>query len=209
MKLSVYNQDGSSSKEVDFSTFPAFEGKAGLQAAKEVITAYQANLRQGNASTKTRAEVRGGTKKPYRQKGTGNARRGSQRSPILVGGGIAFGPKPRDYRKKINRKVRNLALRRILFDRAQGGEVSVIEDLKIEEPKTNPVAKTLRNISPRGSILLVSDQFNDTAALALRNIERLYLQDAASLNAMALAQFTHILFTENALELVLRRSQGE
>ncbi|MCH8474168.1 MAG: 50S ribosomal protein L4 [Opitutales bacterium] len=209
MKLSVYNFDGSQAEETSFEKFPSFEGKNGLQATKEVITTYQANLRQGNASTKTRAEVRGGSKKPYRQKGTGNARRGSQRSPILVGGGIVFGPKPRDYSKKINQKVKNLALRRTLFDRAQAGEVSVIKELKAEQPKTKVMAEALEKISPKGSILLIADQFSDNAILALRNIERVYLQDAASVNALDLAQFKHVLFTDNALQLVLQRSQGE
>ncbi|MCC5789853.1 MAG: 50S ribosomal protein L4 [Opitutales bacterium] len=209
MKLSVYNFDGSQAEEASFEKFPSFEGKNGLQATKEVITTYQANLRQGNASTKTRAEVRGGTKKPYRQKGTGNARRGSQRSPILVGGGIVFGPKPRDYSKKINQKVKNLALRRTLFDRAQAGEISVIKELKAEQPKTKVLAETFKKISPKGSILLIADQFSDNAILALRNIERVYLQEAASVNALDLAQFKHVLFTDNALQLVLQRSQGE
>ena len=209
MKLSVYNFDGSPAEEATFETFPSFEGKSGLQATKEVITAYQANLRQGNASTKTRGEVRGGTKKPYRQKGTGNARRGSQRSPILVGGGIVFGPRPRDFRKKINQKVKNLAFRRTLFDRAKAGEISVIKELKSEQAKTKAMADALSKISPKGTILLIADQFSDNDILSLRNFDRVYLQDAASVNALDLAQFKHILFTDKALQLVLQRSQGE
>ena len=104
MKLKVFNNDGSANGEGDFD-IPVFEDGKGLQAVKEVVVAQAANIRQGSANTKTRGEVRGGGKKPWRQKGTGRARAGSSRSPIWVGGGVVFGPKPRDYSKKINKKV--------------------------------------------------------------------------------------------------------
>ena len=209
MKLVTYNADASQRSEIEVEAYPTFTDRSGLQAVKEVITALQANLRQGNASTKTRAMVAGGSKKPYRQKGTGNARRGSSRSPIMVGGGVVFGPQPRSYRKKINRKVKNLALRRLLFDRAQSGEVSVIEKVDPAEPKTKAIAKVLETVSPKGSILLISDAYSDNAILALRNLERVYLQEAGKLNALDLAQFSHILFTDAALQVVLQRATGE
>ena len=119
MKLKVFSPDGASSREQDFDGLPSFEGDRGLQAVKEVIVAINANARLGTHSTKTRGEVRGGGKKPWRQKGTGRARAGSIRSPLWVGGGVLFGPKPRDYSKKINAKVKALvAFSRALFDRA-------------------------------------------------------------------------------------------
>ena len=118
MKLTVFSSDGKTSSEKDFADIPTFEGDRGLQAVKEVIVAINANNRQGTHSTKTRGEVRGGGKKPWRQKGTGRARAGSIRSPLWVGGGVVFGPKPRDYSKKINAKVKQLAFSRALFDRA-------------------------------------------------------------------------------------------
>ena len=127
MKLTVFNSEATSSSEKEFSGLPVFEGDKGLQAVKEVIVAINANNRQGTHSTKTRGEVRGGGKKPWRQKGTGRARAGSIRSPLWSGGGVVFGPKPRDYSKKINDKVKSLAFSRALFDRASAGEIAVIE----------------------------------------------------------------------------------
>ena len=106
MKLTVFSSDGKTSSEKEFSGLPTFEGDRGLQAVKEVIVAINANNRLGTHSTKTRGEVRGGGKKPWRQKGTGRARAGSIRSPLWVGGGVVFGLRPRDYSKKINAKVK-------------------------------------------------------------------------------------------------------
>ena len=102
MKLKIFSPDGTTSREQEFKNIPTFEGDRGLQAVKEVIVATQANRRQGTHSTKTRGEVRGGGKKPWNQKGSGRARAGSSRSPLWGGGGVVFGPKPRDYSKKIN-----------------------------------------------------------------------------------------------------------
>jgi large subunit ribosomal protein L4 len=110
MKLKVYSSDGSSSRDQDFPNLPVFEGDKGVQAVKEVIVAIRANQRQGTRSTKTRGEVSGGGKKPWRQKGTGRARAGSIRSPLWVGGGVVFGPRPRDFSKKINNKVKDFGI---------------------------------------------------------------------------------------------------
>src|SRR5882757_5593961 len=126
MKLKIFTSDATKSSEKEFN-LPVFEGTKGLQAVKEVIVAINANARLGTHSTKTRGEVRGGGKKPWRQKGTGRARAGSIRSPLWVGGGVVFGPKPRDYTKKINSKVKNLAFSRALFDRVTAGDIAAIE----------------------------------------------------------------------------------
>src|SRR5712672_531425 len=148
MKLQVFKSDGTSSTEKDFG-IPTFEGDKGLQAVKEVIVAINANNRQGTHSTKTRGEVRGGGKKPWRQKGTGRARAGSIRSPLWGGGGVVFGPKPRDYSKKINSRVKALAFSRALFDRASAGEISVIEAFVAEPPKTKIVNQVVGRIAPK------------------------------------------------------------
>ena len=126
MKLKLFTSDATKSSEKEFN-LPTFEGNRGLQAVKEVVVAHRANARQGTRSTKTRGEVSGGGKKPWAQKGTGRARAGSIRSPLWSGGGVVFGPKPRDYSKKINAKVKQLAFSRALFDRASAGELAVIE----------------------------------------------------------------------------------
>lgn len=208
MKLKVYSTDGKSSREQDFADLPVFEGDKGVQALKEVIVAINANARLGTHSTKTRGEVSGGGKKPWRQKGTGRARAGSNRSPIWVGGGVVFGPKPRDYSKKINSQVKALAFSRALFDRAVAGEIDVIEAWSVAQPKTKLITEVVARIAPEGKILLVDDTFDKNAALAARNVERVSLQEAAKLNAKDLAQYKRIIVSTKGLEKILARVNG-
>ncbi len=208
MKLTVFSSDGKTSSEKDFAGLPTFEGDKGLQAVKEVIVAINANNRQGTHSTKTRGEVRGGGKKPWRQKGTGRARAGSIRSPLWVGGGVVFGPKPRDYSKKINGKVKALAFSRALFDRASAGEIAVIEQFAVAQPKTKLVNENVGRIAPKGKVLLVDAPFSVEAARAARNIERISLQEAAKLNTLDLAQYQKIIVSTKALEAIIARVNG-
>ncbi len=208
MKLTVFSSDGKTSSEKDFANIPTFEGDKGLQAVKEVIVAINANNRQGTHSTKTRGEVRGGGKKPWRQKGTGRARAGSIRSPLWVGGGVVFGPKPRDYSKKINSKVKNLAFSRALFDRATAGEIAVIEAFDTKVTKTKVVNEVVARIAPKGRVLLVDAPFTAETARASRNIERVTLQEASKLNTLDLAQYVKIIVSSKALETILARVNG-
>lgn len=208
MKLTVFSSDGKTSSEKDFANIPTFEGDKGLQAVKEVIVAINANNRQGTHSTKTRGEVRGGGKKPWRQKGTGRARAGSIRSPLWVGGGVVFGPKPRDYSKKINGKVKQLAFSRALFDRAAAGEIAVIEQFDPKSNKTKVVNQVVGRIAPKGRVLLVDAPFAAETARASRNIERVTLQEAAKLNTLDLAQYAKIIVSSKALETILARVNG-
>lgn len=207
MKLKVYSTDGKTSREQDFG-LPVFEGDKGVQALKEVIVAINANARLGTHSTKTRGEVSGGGKKPWRQKGTGRARAGSNRSPIWVGGGVVFGPKPRDYSKKINAQVKALAFSRALFDRAVAGEIDVIEAWSVAQPKTKLFSEVVSRIAPEGKILVVDAAFEKNAALAARNIERVSLQEAAKLNSKDLAQYKRIIISSKGLETVIARVNG-
>jgi large subunit ribosomal protein L4 len=209
MKFTVFSPDGTTSREQDFDGLPTFEGDKGLQAVKEVIVAINANNRLGTHSTKTRAEVRGGGKKPWRQKGTGRARAGSSRSPLWSGGGVVFGPKPRDYNKKINGKVRALAFSRALFDRATAGEIAVIENFGFTVKKTQVVSKVVALIAPKGKILLVDAPFASETRLAARNIERVSLQEASKLNTLDLAQYRKIIVSTKALETIIARLSGE
>ena len=158
---------------------------------KEVVVAIRANGRQGTHSTKTRGEVRGGGKKPWKQKGSGRARAGSTRSPLWGGGGVVFGPKPRDYSKKINAKVRALAFSRALFDRAAAGEIAVIEAFAAGAAKTKAVNQVVGRIAPAGKILLVDAPFAPETLRCARNIGRVTLQEAAKLNALDLVQYQH------------------
>ena len=207
MKLKVFSPDGTKSTEQDFG-LPTFEGDKGLQAVKEVIVAINANNRQGTHSTKTRGEVRGGGKKPWRQKGTGRARAGSSRSPLWSGGGVVFGPKPRDYSKKVNAKVKHLAFSRALFDRATAGEIAVIEAFDTKVTKTKAIDQVLERIAPKGRVLLVDAPFAAQTARASRNLERVALQEAAKLNTLDLAQYATIIVSTKALEAIIARVNG-
>src|ERR1035438_9557405 len=208
MKLTVFSPDGTKSSEQDFAGLPTFDGDRGLQAVKEVIVAINANNRLGTHSTKTRAEVSGGGRKPWRQKGTGRARAGSNRSPLWSGGGVAFGPKPRDYNKKINGKVRALAFSRALFDRATAGEIAVIENFEVTPFKTRAVSQLVGRIAPKGKILLVDAPFAAGTRLAARNLERVSLQEAAKLNPLDLSQYQKIIVSTKALEAIIARVNG-
>lgn len=208
MKLTVFSADGTNSHEHDFTDLPTFEGDKGLQAVKEVVVAINANNRQGTHSTKTRGEVSGGGKKPWRQKGTGRARAGSIRSPLWVGGGVVFGPKPRDYSKKINAKVKQLAFSRALFDRASAGEIAVIEAFEPTNAKTKVMNQLVTRIAPKGKVLLVDSPFAAEAARASRNIERVCLQEAGKLNTKDLCSYRMIVMSSKALEAVIARANG-
>ena len=208
MKLKVFSADGSSSSEQEFPGIPVFEGDKGVQSLKDVIVAIRANMRLGTHSTKTRGEVRGGGKKPFKQKGTGRARAGSIRSPLWSGGGVVFGPKPRDYSKKINVKTAKLAFSRALFDRASAGEIDVIESWQTPTAKSKEINAILKKISPKGKLLIVDAPFSVETVRAARNLERISLQEASKLNPLDLAQYQRIIISAKALETVLARING-
>jgi large subunit ribosomal protein L4 len=207
MKLKIFTTDATNSSEQDFN-LPVFEGDKGLQAVKEVVVAHRANARLGTHSTKTRGEVRGGGKKPWAQKGTGRARAGSTRSPIWSGGGVVFGPKPRDYSKKINNKVKALAFNRALFDRASAGDISVIETFAPKQAKTRLFNEIIGRIAPKGKVLVVDAPFTVEANRAARNIKRVTLQDASKLNTLDLVTYSWIVVSSKALEQIIARANG-
>ncbi|MEI6107671.1 MAG: 50S ribosomal protein L4 [Opitutae bacterium] len=207
MKLKIFTPDATQSREADFN-LPVFEGSKGLQAVKEVVVAHNANARLGTHSTKTRGEVRGGGKKPWAQKGTGRARAGSIRSPLWGGGGVVFGPKPRDYSKKINGKVKSLAFNRALFDRATAGDISVIETFAPKATKTKAMNEVLSRIAPKGKVLIVDDPFTSEATRAARNLARVTLQVASKLNTLDLVTYSWIVVSSKALEKIIARANG-
>jgi large subunit ribosomal protein L4 len=207
MKLKIFTPDATQSSEQDFN-LPVFEGTRGLQAVKEVVVAHQANARLGTHSTKTRGEVSGGGKKPWAQKGTGRARAGSIRSPLWGGGGVVFGPKPRDYSKKINGKVKALAFSRALFDRASAGEIAVIESFVAPAAKTKAMDQVIARIAPKGKVLIVDAPFTTAATRAARNLARVTLQDAAKLNTLDLVTYSWIVVSSKALEKIIARANG-
>jgi len=207
MKLKIFTPDATQSHEADFN-FPTFEGTKGLQAVKEVVVAHRANARLGTHSTKTRGEVRGGGKKPWAQKGTGRARAGSNRSPLWSGGGVVFGPKPRDYSKKINGKVKALAFNRALFDRVSAGDVSVIETFAAKDAKAKVMNLVIGRIAPKGKVLIVDAPFTTEATRAARNLKRVTLQEASKLNTLDLVTFSWIVVSSKALEKIIARANG-
>jgi large subunit ribosomal protein L4 len=207
MKLKIFTPDATQSREADFN-LPAFEGTKGLQAVKEVVVAHRANARLGTHSTKTRGEVRGGGKKPWAQKGTGRARAGSNRSPLWSGGGVVFGPKPRDYTKKINGKVKALAFNRALFDRALAGDISVIETFTAKDAKAKVMNLVIGRIAPKGKVLIVDAPFTTEATRAARNLKRVTLQVASKLNTLDLVTYSWIVVSTKALEQIIARANG-
>ena len=150
--------------------------------------------------------MRGTGSKPFRQKGTGRARAGNWRSPIRRGGSVVFGPKPRDYTQKVNRKTKLLAMQRALFDSASGGEILIIEKLEVEKPKTKLMAQVLDKVTPEGNrILLVDDVFENHSKLATRNLPGIYMRDTASLNCLDLVSSDRVVMTLRSIHTLLAR----
>lgn len=208
MKLKLYTADGSSSSEKEF-LLPELEGDKGVAALRQVVLAHRANARQGNASTKTRAEVAGSGRKLFRQKGSGRARQGTRQGPHRRHGGVAHGPKPRDFSQKINRKMKNLAFQRALFERANAGGISVIEAFKVAEPKTRLFNRTLNAVLPkRRKVLVVDDQFENNTSLAARNVDGVSLSEAGDLNTLDLVRYNHIIVSEKGIETIIARAKG-
>lgn len=206
MKLKVYTVDGSSCAEKEFALPQLEEGK-GVAALKQAIVAYQANLRQGSAKTKDYGEVAGSGKKQGPQKGSGGARHGDKRAPQLYKGGVVFGPRPRDWSKSINAKMKKLAFARALVDLANEGGLSVIERFEAAHPKTKIMASVFSKVFPKGKMLIVSEAWDDNTVLSIRNIERVSVTDAATLNALDLVAFDQVLVSEQGLQKIIERAQ--
>jgi len=168
--VAVYNMEGvkTGSMEISDSIFCAEVNKSVLHT---VVTNYLANQRQGTQSTKTRTEVRGGGIKPWRQKGTGRARQGSIRAPQWTGGGVALGPKPRDYRYSINKKLKKIALKSALAAKYEAYEIFVVEDLKMDEIKTATIAKMLKGLEINTKALIVTADCDENIYKSARNIK--------------------------------------
>src|SRR5215467_13087136 len=169
MKLPIKDNKGNNQGELEVK-FPLIEDGKGTQAVHDTVVAYQAAQRMGTACTKTVGEVAGTNKKPWRQKGTGRARAGSFQSPLWRGGGVVFGPKPRDFGKKVSRKTRQLALRKALTERLRAGDVVVVDDLKLTSPKTKEFAGVLGALQLSGTALIVAPGLDKNLALASRNV---------------------------------------
>src|SRR6478752_6022434 len=169
MKLAIKDTKGNNQGELEVK-FALVENGKGTQAVHDTVVAYQAAQRMGTACTKNVGEVAGTNKKPWRQKGTGRARAGSFQSPLWRGGGVVFGPKPRDFAKKVNSKTKQLALRKALSERLKAGDVIVVDDLKLESAKTKDFVGVLSALELSGSALFVAQGSDKNLTLASRNI---------------------------------------
>jgi large subunit ribosomal protein L4 len=183
------------------------EDGRGKQAVHDLVTALRANRRTGSACTKTRAEVSGNNKKIYRQKGTGNARHGDKRAPIFVGGGVVFGPRPRDYTKKVTKSTRRLAFRAALSSRIAEGAVTIVDDFTPATPKTKEMAQLLAGlVGEARSVLLVSGAFAENTLLAARNLPNVLPMTAAELNVEHLVTYQRIVVSSDALPTLAART---
>lgn len=201
MKLTLKTIKGADQGELDVR-FPVIENGSGTQAVHDVVVAQMAARRMGTASTKTMGEVAGSGSKPWRQKGTGRARAGSVRSPLWRGGGVVFGPKPRDYTKKVNQKVRQLALRKALSERLKAGDVIVVDELKLSAPKTREFTAVLDALKVDGTTLVVSDGVDRDLQLATRNVPYVWLTTSDQLNTYDVLRPDKLVFARSAFEKV-------
>jgi large subunit ribosomal protein L4 len=206
MKFPYFTAEGTEDGERDYPSFMNFEKNKGVDALRQVILAIRSNKRQGSASTKTRAEVRGSGKKIHRQKGLGAGRVGDKNAVQRRGGGVVFGPKPRSYNKKVNRKTKRLALARALFDGATEGKLSLIEAWKVSEAKTKHCTQVINKVIPDSRrSLIVDDAFEDNFGYAARNVSRITLARAQDLSPLDLVLADKVIFSVSGLEVLLAK----
>ena len=207
MKIAIKNIEGKQQGELEVK-FPLIEDGKGTQAVHDVVVAYQAAQRMGTACTKNVGEVSGSNKKPWKQKGTGRARAGSHQSPLWVGGGVVFGPRPRDFSKKVSKKTRSLSLRKALSERLKAGDVVLVDDLKLASPKTKDFVGLMSTLDLTGTTLIVAPA-DKNLTLASRNIENVTLATSDSLNTYDILRPDKLLFTKSAFEKVEARLTKE
>jgi large subunit ribosomal protein L4 len=208
MKLTVKDIKGKSQGEVEVK-FPLIEDGKGSQAVHDTVVAYRAAQRMGTACTKTMGDVAGSGKKPWRQKGTGRARAGSFASPIWRGGGVVFGPKPRDYSKKVSRNTRQLALRKALSERLKAGDVLLVDELKLSTTKTKDFVGMLAAFELTGTALIVAQTADKNLTIASRNVPNVALATSDSLNTYDVLRPDKLIFTRGAFEQIEARLTKE
>ncbi len=204
MKLSIKDSNGKDHGELEVK-FSLVEGGRGTQAVHDVVVAFRANQRMGTACTKTVGEVAGSNKKPWKQKGTGRARAGSFQSPLWRGGGVVFGPRPRDFSKKVGRKTKQLALRKAMTERLNAGDVLLVENLNFESPKTKNFVEMLARFELGGTALVVVPAIERNLALASGNLQKIEVTTPESLNTYQVLRYDKLLFARGAFEKLEER----
>ena len=200
-KVNLFKQDGSKNGEVELND-AIFGIEPNESVVYDAIIMQRASLRQGTHKVKNRSAVRGGGRKPWRQKGTGRARQGSIRSPQWRGGGIVFGPTPRSYSYKLPKKVRRLALKSALSAKAVDGNITVVDALSFDAPKTKEFAQVLNNLNVDTKVLLVVEDENDFTALSARNLPKVKVIAPMNVNVLDVVTYEKVLFTQAALTQV-------
>lgn len=201
LKVKVYNQEGAEVKDLELNE-AVFGIEPNNQAIFDMVLLQRASLRQGTHKVKNRTEVSGGGKKPWRQKGTGRARQGSIRAPQWRGGGVVFGPTPRSYKFKINRKVGRLALRSALSTKIIDNEFMALDTIKFDAPKTKEMVKVLSNLEAPAKTLIVMDEIDETVARSANNIPGVKLLDARRVNVYDVLNSDKLIMTEAAIKSV-------
>ena len=205
--LSVCNMEGKSVGTIDVPEV-LLDTKRGGQVVRDAIVAYRANQRLGTACTKTKGEVAGNGQKPWRQKGTGNARAGYRQSPIWRGGGVVFGPKPRSFNKDLNRKMLRLALAKVVADRISENAVTVIDKLELSDAKTKTFVSWLAKFGHTKGVLIVSHEVGANLLLASRNVPGIEVASASHVNVYQLARYSKLIITQDALAVLQQRATG-
>ena len=200
-KLSVLNLKGEKTSDISLNK-ELWEMEPNDAVLYDAITLSRNSLRQGTASTKTRSEVSGGGRKPWRQKGTGRARQGSIRAAQWYHGGVVFGPHPRDYDKKMNRKERRLALKSALAYKAIENELVVVDSFKLETAKTKEVVSVLENLKVSKNVLIVVDELEENMVLATRNLSNVILLQANEINTLDIIAADNLVITEDAVKAI-------
>lgn len=207
IRVPLRSQDGVGAGDIELST-EMFEAKINVPVMHQVVVAQMNARRAGTRSTKTRGKVRGGGAKPYRQKGTGRARQGSIRSPQYAGGGIVFGPLPRDFTQRVPKKMRVLALRSALSDRAREGKIVVFEEISFDEPRTKDAAALLDRAELTGKVLIVVPEVDENVFLSFRNLPQAHTITVGQLNTYDVLAREWLVFTKAALEQVNERGRA-
>ena len=200
MSASILTIDGAKAAGI-----PVVENGRYTQALHDVVVAYRAARRSGTANTKSKADVNLSGAKPWRQKGTGRARAGYKSSPVWVGGGVAFGPKPRDYRKTISKTVKRAALKKAISERIRANEVMTVTALEVSAPKTKDFLTLISPITGTDSALIVSNTFSENTYLAARNVSHVHLVRSADVNAEDLLRYKKVVITTAALDEIAKR----
>jgi large subunit ribosomal protein L4 len=208
MKLTVKDIQGKDQGELEVK-FPVIENGKGSEAVHQTVVAFNAAQRMGTACTKNAGDVAGTNKKPWRQKGTGRARAGSFQSPLWRGGGVVFGPKPRDFSTKVGRATRQLALRKALSARLASGDVIVIDDIKLATSKTKEFVAILSTLQIQGSALIVSTGNDQNLLRAARNVQDIEITTGDALNTYQVLRPNKLIFTRGAFEQVESRLAKE